>query len=119
MFQAPARNQHAGVDQRLDHRLVGVALLAFLREHALAGEPRRLLGEAAVGVDGIGDRRVDAARRERTRIRRPNVEVFASVARRGVDEARAGVPGHVLANQQRHVEIVAFAAQRMCTDQSL
>ena len=64
MLQAPARDQHAGVDQGLDHRLVGVALLAFVGEHALAGEARRLLGEPAVGVDRIGNGGVDAARRK-------------------------------------------------------
>ena len=29
MLEPPAREQHAGVDQSLDHRLVGVALLAL------------------------------------------------------------------------------------------
>ncbi len=57
MLQAPARDQHAGVVQGLDHRLVGVALLAFFGEHALAGEAGRLLGEAAIGIDGVGNGR--------------------------------------------------------------
>jgi hypothetical protein len=56
MLQPPARDQHAGVDQGLDHRLVGVALFALLGQHALAGEARRLIGEAAVGIDGVGNR---------------------------------------------------------------
>ena len=42
----PRAMQHAGVDQRLDHGLVGVALLALVGEHALAGEARRMIGEA-------------------------------------------------------------------------
>ena len=33
---------HAGLDQRLDHRVVGVALLALVVDDALAGEARRL-----------------------------------------------------------------------------
>ena len=67
MLQPPARDQHAGIDQRLDHRLVGIALLALVGEHALALEARRFLGEAAVGVDGEGDARLDAARRVASR----------------------------------------------------
>ncbi len=67
MLQPPARDQHAGIDQRLDHRLVGIALLALVGEHALALEARRFLGEAAVGVDGEGDARLDAARASASR----------------------------------------------------
>ena len=63
MLQSRAREQHPGIDQRLDHRLVGVALLAFLGEHALAGEARRLIGETAIGIDGVGNVRVDALMR--------------------------------------------------------
>ena len=67
MLEPAARDQHAGVDQSLDHRLVGVALLAFVGDHALAGEARRLIGEAAVGVDGVGDGGVDVVAFENTR----------------------------------------------------
>ena len=68
VLEPAARDQHAGLDQRLDHRLVGVALLALVGEDALAGEARRLLGEAAVGVDRVGDARVDAARGKFARV---------------------------------------------------
>ena len=54
MFQTPARQQHAGVDQRLDHGLVGVTLLALVVDDALAGEARGVIGEGAVLIDGIG-----------------------------------------------------------------
>ena len=57
-----ARDQRVGCDQRLDDRLVGVALVALVGEDALALEARRLLGESAVLVDRVGDARVDAAR---------------------------------------------------------
>ena len=46
MLEPAARDQHAGLDQRLDDGLVGVALLALVGDDALAGEARRLLGEA-------------------------------------------------------------------------
>ena len=104
VLEPAARDQHAGIDQRLDHGLVGVALLALVGEHALAGEARRVIGEAAVGVDGVGDCGVDAARLELARIRRPDIEVFAAVTGRGVDEAGAGVVGDVIAGEQRHRE---------------
>ena len=42
MLEAAARDDIAGFDQRLDHRLVGVALLAFVVDDALAGEAGRL-----------------------------------------------------------------------------
>ena len=99
MLEAAARQQHAGVDQRLDHGLVGVALLALVVDDALAGEARGLIGQRAVLVDGIGNRRRDAARFEFTRIRRPDIEVLAAVSGRGVHEAGAGVGGDVLAGK--------------------
>ena len=67
MLQAAARDDIAGLDQRLDHRLVGVALLALVIDDALAREARRSVGERAVFIDGVRDGRVDAARFERAR----------------------------------------------------
>ena len=110
MLEAAARDQHAGFDQRLDHRLVGVALLAFVVDDALAGEAGRLLGEGAVFVDGVGDGGIDAARFQRRAIGRPDLEVLAAVTGRGVHEAGAGVVGDVVAGKQRHVEIVALVS---------
>ncbi len=48
MLESPARNQRARFDQRLDDGLVGVALLAFVGDDALALEARRFKGEGAV-----------------------------------------------------------------------
>ena len=42
MLQPPARDDVAGVDQRLDDGLVGVALLALVVDDALALEARRV-----------------------------------------------------------------------------
>ena len=109
VLEAAARDQHAGVDQRLDHRLVGVALLALVVDDALAREAGRGLGEGAVLVDGVGDGGVDAARFERGLVFHPDVEVLAAVAGRGVHEAGAGVVGDVLAGEQGHLEFVAHA----------
>ena len=67
--------------------------------HALAGEARRVIGEGAVLVDGVGIGGVDAARIQLARVRRPDVEVLAAVAGRGVHEAGAGVVGDVVAGR--------------------
>ncbi len=106
MLEPAARDQHAGVAQRLDHRLVGVALLALVGEHALAGKARRLLGEAAIGVDGVGNGGVDATRGELRRVRGPDIEVVATVTRCGVHEAGASVVGDVIAGEQWYGKIV-------------
>ena len=99
--------------KRLDHRLVGVALLALVVDDAFAGEAGRVLGEGAVFVDGVGDGRIDAARfADAARIAPVQTsKSFAAVARRGVHEAGAGVVGDVVAGEQRNVEIVACHLQ--------
>ncbi|MGX0965828.1 hypothetical protein AB7M63_006277 [Bradyrhizobium japonicum] len=109
VLEAAAREQLAAFDQRLDHGLVGIALLALVVEHALAGEAGGLCGVGAVLVDGVGDRGRDAARIELAGVGRPDVEVLAAVARRGVHEAGAGVVGDMLAGEQRHDELVTAA----------
>ena len=58
VLKPPPGEQHPGIDQRLDNRLVGVALLAGFGEYALAGEAGRLIGEPAVGIDRVGNCRV-------------------------------------------------------------
>ncbi len=106
VLEARAGEQHAALGQRLDDGLVGVALLALVGEHALAGEARRVLGQRAVRIDSVGDDRVDAARFEFARIRGPDIEVLAAVARRRMHKAGAGVVGDMIAGQQRHGEFV-------------
>ncbi len=101
---ARAGDQRAGLGERRNHREIGVAELALVVDHALALEARRVLGEEAGLVDGEGDGRVDAARFERGALAFPDLEVLGAVTGRGMDEARAGVLGHLLAGEQRHVE---------------
>src|SRR5205085_10678268 len=95
-----ARDQHAGLAQRLDHRLVGVALFAVLGDDVLPGEAGRLFGERAVLIDRVGDGGVDAAPGKRPLVRGPDVEVFAAVAGRGMHEAGARVVGDVVAGEE-------------------
>ena len=109
MLEAAARQQHAGVDQGLDAGVVGVALFALVVDDAFSREARRLLGEGAVFVDGVGDGGVDAARCQFARIRRPDVEILAAVSGRRMHKTGAGVIGDVVAGEQRDFEAVAFA----------
>ena len=120
MLQSSAREQHAGIDQGLDHRLVGVALLAFVGEHALAGKAWRLLGETAVGIDGVGNGGVDALRGEITSIGSPNIKVFAAMSRRGVDKACSDIFGDVFSPQEWHLKVVVVGetVQGMRTNDS-
>ena len=118
MLEPAARDQHADFDQGLDHRVVGVALFAIVGDDALAGKARRLVGEAAVGVDGVRNGGVDAARGELRRVCGPDIEVFAAVAWSRVHEAGAGVIGDVIAGKNRHGKVItALRLERMTADQ--
>ena len=121
MLEPPTRQQHAGVDQRLDHRIVGVTLSAGVGEYALAGKARCMVSERAVLIDRVRNHRVDAARRQCTRVRGPDLEVFATMARRGVHKPGAGIFCNVVAGQQRHSEriVVGKAFERVRTDEPL
>src|SRR5580698_4846569 len=107
MLEPPARDQHAGIGQRLDHRFVGVAFVALVVEYVLAGEARRLLGKASVGVNSIRNGRIDSSRRQFSRIGHPDFEVVPTVTGRSMHEAGAGIVGNMVASQKRYVELVA------------
>ena len=112
MLEATPRDHHAGRRQRLDHRFVCLALLTLVGDDALARKARRIGGERAVLVDGVGDCRVDApcAHLLRRLHRRPDVKVLAAMPRSGVHEARARIVSDVVTIQQRYVELVAAEA---------
>ena len=113
VLQPAARDQHAGLRQRLDH---GRRWRRPSRPSSVMtcrpSKPGASRGERAVGIDRVGDRRVDAALLQLAAMLHPDVEVLAAVAGRGVDEAGAGLLGHVLAGQQRHVEADSRRARR-------
>ena len=115
MLQPAAREQRVALDQLVDDRLVGVALLAVVVDDArrpafaVRAEARRVLGEEAGIVDGERDGGVDAALAQLGRRIRPGVEVLAAVAGRGVDEAGAGIVGDMVAGEHRHGEFIAAA----------
>ena len=116
MLEPAARNERAGLGQRVDDGLVGVAGLSLVGDDALALEARRFFSEGAVLIDRIGNARLDSALLKEPRVGRPELEVLASVARSGVDEARAGVFRHVVAIKQGNDEPVAVRLKRMGAD---
>ena len=81
VLEPSARDERAGLDQRVDDGLVGVAGLSLVGDDALALEARRFFGEGAVLVDRIGNARLDSALLKEPRVRRPELEVLAPVAR--------------------------------------
>src|SRR5690348_12030321 len=96
VLETPARDEHVRLDQGLDHRLVGIALLAFVIDDTLSGKPGRGLGEGAIFIYGVGNCRVDAALFECGTARGPDLKVLTAMPGRGVDEAGAGIVGHML-----------------------
>ena len=113
VLQPPARDEGAGLDQRLDDRLVGIALVPLVVEHAAADEARRIRGEEAVRVNGIRNARIDVPIAQHAIVGHPDVEVVAAVTRRSMDEARACVIGDMVAVEERHHEAVIRPKQRM------
>ncbi len=119
MLDAAAGEEVAGVNQRLDDAIVGVALLAIVVHDAgrttfcRRAEARRVFGVETGVVDGEGDLGRDAARFQFASLRHPGVKVLATVARSGVDEARAGIVGDVIAIEKRDNEIVAKGGERV------
>jgi hypothetical protein len=113
MLEPAAGDQHPGGDEGLDDRLVGVSLLALLGDDALAFKTRRIAGEAAIGIDGEGDGRIDPLVLEPAGILAPEVEVLAAMARRGVDEAGPGIDRDMLAGEERHGKVIPSIRERM------
>ncbi len=113
MLQAATRDDHMRIDQRLDHRLVGVALFALVVDDALTLKPRRLCGESTIFVHRVGNGRINIARFEGRLLAHPNFKVVAAVARRRVYKPRTVFIGNVITIKKRHDEFVTSAAERM------
>jgi len=114
MAQCAFGQQSTRFDQGLDDRPVCIAILAFRREDALAGEDGDMRGEGTVFLDDV--ERVGILRGVAGVFLRYQHEVVRAVAGCCVHEARAGIRCHIVAGQQRHVELVPLAAQRMRRD---
>ncbi len=95
VLEAAPGDEHPGILQCTDHRLVGIALLALVGDDALAFEARRILGEEAIGIDGEGDGTVH--------LLHPDIVVVGAMAGCGVHEAGAGVIGDVIAFEKRDI----------------
>src|SRR6476659_7783749 len=99
VLETPARDQHMRLDQRLDHRLVGVALLALVVDDAFAGESGCGFGKSTIFINCIRNSRVDATLFQSAAARSPNLKVLAPMPRRSVHEAGTRIIGHVLAGK--------------------
>ena len=105
-----ARHQRSGGHQGGDDRLIGIPLGALVGENALALETWGFGGQRSIGVHRVGNAGVDVERLQVAGRSRPQVEVFATMARRRVDEAGARLVGDVVAVQQGN--LVAVVRQR-------
>ncbi len=107
MDEGGARQEAARGIDRGDHRLVGVAGLAVRPIDRAAGEQRH-------------PRQIDPVRPDRVRHRQPiglaELEIVGAMAWRDVDEAGALVGGDKARRQQRHLELVALAPERVARD---
>ena len=116
MLQPAARDQHAGLDQRLDDRFVGIALFTFVIDDALAGEARRRLRKSAILVDRVRNGRIDPAVLQFASVCSPDFEVVAAMSGRSMHKAGSVFVGYMIAGKQRHRKIItALAFQRMIT----
>jgi hypothetical protein len=89
MRQPPARDQHVSVNKGFDDGLVCVALSTLIRKDSLTSEPRSLVRESEIFVDGGRDSGVDATFFELARVRCPDFEVVTAVTGRSMYEPRA------------------------------
>ena len=107
MAQASAREKRVGFDQRFDDRLVGSAFLALVVIDAQAQrtEQRHVREVCTVRLDGV--------RNLAEAVCGPETVIVRAVARRDVDETRAGIGGHEIGLQDRDLERVARRVQRM------
>src|SRR5260370_5490888 len=113
MLQASARQQDAGLEQRTDYGLVGVALFAFVVDNAFSRKTGRMIGEGAVLIDGIWNCGVDFSRVQQRLVFHPDIEVFAAMSRCGVYESRTGIIGYVIPLEKRNDKIIPAPATRV------
>jgi len=104
VLDAVAGQQRPGFVERFQHRLVGRAGLALVSVDGQTGEQRHMGVIAPVLAHGL--RHLDA-------VGLTQAEVVLAMAGGDVDEARTGVGGDEIAGQQRHLEVVALAVQRV------
>ena len=115
VLQAPAGEQRVALDQFVDHRLVGIALLAVIIDDAsrpalaIRSEAWRIFCVVAGVVHRERQARVDAALFQFGDSIHPRIEVLAAMAWRGVHEAGAGVVGDVVSGEHGNREFVAAA----------
>ena len=113
MFQTPARNQIALFNQGLDHGFIGIALVAFFGNDALAFKAGGFLGVETVIINGEGDAGINPALGQGAAIGHPDFKVFTPMRRGRMDKACARIIGDMIPIQQRHLEFIAQCTERV------
>src|ERR1700738_5110009 len=106
VLEPPAGDQHSGVLQGLNYRLVGLARPARFSEHAFSGEAWGLIGKSTIGIDGVRDRGVDLFTLQFSCVRCPNFKILTAVPWSSVDKPSSRVLGHVMTSEEWNVEVV-------------
>src|SRR5579864_5892 len=117
MFEPAARDQLTGVDKRLDHCIVRIALVTLLGNDLATFKPRRVFSKAAIIIDRIGNSFSQSIHQSRSilrtynplypiKIRDPYFEVVAAMTRRRMHKAGAGIVGDVIPSKQRNLELI-------------
>ena len=109
--QRPFGEERVCGDQFFDDRAVGVAIFAFGRENALAGEDRNLRIERTIRTDDVES--VGMLRRILLVQSDQQLEVVFAVTRSGVHKARAGIGSDVLTGKQKDIKVVTSAMKWM------
>ena len=91
MLHPAARDQRICANQRINNRLVGIALLALFGDDAFTVKTRRFVGINTVGVDCIGNTRFDTACRQTLTAGNPDIIIVPSMTGRRMHKARTGV----------------------------
>ena len=104
--------QRARLFKLRHHGLVGIAVLALPVQHEASGKERHVVIIGAFLIHRFRDALV-------AEILYPEHVVVLTMPRRGVDEAGTGLFRHMVARQQRHVELIALPAERVRADHAL
>src|SRR6476620_4609128 len=104
MFETPSREQFARVDERLNDRIIRIAILTLFGNDLATLKPRRVFSKPTVIIDCIGNSLSQSIHQSRRilrtdnplyaiKIRDPYLEVVAAMTRRRMHKAGASIIG--------------------------
>ncbi len=110
MAQRAFCEQCVRIDQRLDNRAIGIAVLARVRQNALARKQRHMIGIGTIFADHV--ERIGNVTKRRF-VGNIQTVIIIAMTGRGVHKACARFSGDMIAGQQAHIKIITLPAQRM------